>query len=643
MEKLRRNNMFSMINTVIASFLSILFTFSSITGIWEEPKMPKYETPETVQMMEIDSEYVIVTSENQTASEKKAAEILQEHLQEISDINLPIVFDSETHEKEIVVGITNRENTLYTIDRESLGNEGVFIKTVGNKVILTGGAQRGTIYCVYTFLEDYLGCRWFTKNMTVIPKTEKILIPQEIDYFFKPSLEFRDTNWSNVIDSEFSVANKINSKVFRPLDDSIGGGISYAGPFCHSLQHGLIPDADYEKYPETQALGIKSGKRTKLHPCLSAEKTYEIVLNNVFTWLESYPESEIVSVTHPDNQDYCACDSCKAVYEEEGSPAGLMLRFVNRIADAVAQRYPDRDIEVDTFAYQYTRKVPKFTVPRDNVIVRLCSIECCFAHPLNDPSCEENVEFIKDLKDWSKVSKRLYIWDYTTNFNNYNGPFNNWAVMQPNMKVFVENNVVGVFEEGNQQQEVSGEFSDLRSYILSKLLWDSNADVNKHMIEFCNAYYGDAAEYILLYLTLVTDRTGGNTLFGKKEHMGIFKNITRTILMEFGLNDITYIDSLWEKAKAVSTLSEDELFRVRRSEISWRYWKACNKTHEFSLLDINEYYKSAQKLYDDLKEFGLTRIHLGDEGLLAEKPNFLTGPGKWTIKKAPDFPPGMYY
>ena len=42
-------------------------------------------------------------------------------------------------------------------------------------------------------------------------------------------------------------------------------------------------------------------------------------------------------------------------------------------ADAVKDEFPDKFI--GTFAYQYTRKAPRFARPRPNVIVRLCSIE----------------------------------------------------------------------------------------------------------------------------------------------------------------------------------------------------------------------------------------------------------------------------
>ena len=43
------------------------------------------------------------------------------------------------------------------------------------------------------------------------------------------------------------------------------------------------------------------------------------------------------------------------------------------------------------------------------MIVRLCSIECDFAHPLTHPN---NALFQRDMEAWAKMSNRTYIWDY---------------------------------------------------------------------------------------------------------------------------------------------------------------------------------------------------------------------------------------
>lgn len=616
-------------NAVIPRILVLFLAFSTITGIWKAPEVPNIVQPEAVETLEITADYVIVTAGNATAAEHNAAVILQKYLKDINGNMLDIVLDSDSYNKEIVVGITSREGSLYSVDRTALSNEGVFIKTVDDTIIITGGSQRGTLYAIYTFLEDYLGCRWFAKDVTYTPTADKILIPKTIDFLFIPQLEYRATNWVSTREADWSVAHKLNALTFSPLDDeSLGGGVGYIG-FAHSLQGSLIKLSDYEAFPETKALGAISGVRTTEHPCLSEEKTYEIVLDNVFRLLEQYPKMQIISVTQPDNSDYCVCDACKAVYAEEGSPSGLMVRFTNRIADAVLERYPERDISVDTFAYTYTRQAPAITVPRDNVVIRLCSAECCFAHALNDDSCRRNVEFMKDLSEWKKICNRIYVWDYTTNFVHYNGPFNNWATMQKNLQVFTSNNVIGVFEEGNAQaSECNGEFGDLRAYILAKVLWDPNTDVDKHLVEFCNAYYGDAGDYMVKYIKQITKRTGKD-LLRQPTHFRFYEKMDNKGVMQLGLNDVTYIDNLWADAKSTTTLSEDQLFRVRLSEISWRYWKAHNNKREFSAFQFEE---SAKLLYADMKELGITRIQAGGpEYKLSDNPDFKQPPGEWKV------------
>ena len=112
--------------------------------------------------------------------------------------------------------------------------------------------------------------------------------------------------------------------------------------------------------------------------------------------------------------------------EEEGSPAGPLLHLVNYVAAKVGKQYPH--VAIDTLAYQYTRQPPRHVKPLPNVIVRLCSIECDFAHPL---TAKSNRTFAEDIRGWSKLCRRLYIWDYTTNFGHYIQPHPNLRVWAP--------------------------------------------------------------------------------------------------------------------------------------------------------------------------------------------------------------------
>ena len=136
--------------------------------------------------------------------------------------------------------------------------------------------------------------------------------------------------------------------------------------------------------------------------------------------------------------------------------------------------------------------------PRPNVVPRLCSIECEFSKPLDVSNYEQNVSFVKDLKAWSDITDKLYIWDYVTNFSNYIGPFPNFGALQQNARLFSENKVIGVFEEGAYGGQ-HAEFAELRAWLLAKLLWIPDVSVPSLLDDFFAGYYGAAADPVHTY------------------------------------------------------------------------------------------------------------------------------------------------
>ena len=193
----------------------------------------------------------------------------------------------------------------------------------------------------------------------------------------------------------------------------------------------------------------------------------------------------------------CACARCLASDEAEGGPSGTLLRFVNAVAEDIEPEFPG--VAIDTLAYQYTRHPPRTAKPRPNVIVRLCSIECQFGRPLEDPA---NRAFLEDLEGWSKIAGRLYVWDYTTDFSHYIQPHPNYGVLAPNLRLFARSHVRGVFEQGAYQSPGS-EMAELRAWVLARLLWNPALDERSLRKEFLDGYYGPAAGEIAAILGLL--------------------------------------------------------------------------------------------------------------------------------------------
>jgi hypothetical protein len=131
----------------------------------------------------------------------------------------------------------------------------------------------------------------------------------------------------------------------------------------------------------------------------------------------------------------------------------------------------------------------------------LCSIECSFSKPLAD---ERNKAFRDDIIGWSKISERLYIWDYTTNFRHHFLPHPNLRVLGPNVKFFADHSVAGIFEQGAYTTN-GAEMAELRAWVLAKLLWDPTRDGAALTNEFIEGYYGPAAPHIKGYLKVTHD------------------------------------------------------------------------------------------------------------------------------------------
>ena len=448
------------------------------------------------------SDYRIVLSNEASPSEKHAANELQMFLKEISGATLPIVIDeTSVSGSEIILGDNAHLRKLNAkIDFDKLGNEGFTIRTVGPHLVVVGGKLRGTMYGVYTFLEDYLGCRWFSSKVSHIPKRSRIEISPIDDDTQIPILEYREPFYTDAFDSDWAARNKMNSNSAH-LDEQRGGKVMYSN-FVHTFYPLLPPDQYFEEHPEyySEIDGKRTWERAQL--CLTNPDVVRLATERVRQWIEESPQATIFSVSQNDWRGWCQCESCAKIDEHEESHIGTVLHFVNQIAEEIEKEYPH--IAIDTLAYQYTRMPPKYVRPRPNVIVRLCSIECCFSHPLD--TCEMNASFKADIEGWSKVSDRLYIWDYVTNFSHYIQPFPNFDVLKPNIQFFANHGVKGIFEEGNYSGGGGGELAELRAYVMAKVLWNPDYDTQKAMNEFLVGYYGKAFAPIRAYIDMLHNK-----------------------------------------------------------------------------------------------------------------------------------------
>ncbi|MGC9327670.1 MAG: DUF4838 domain-containing protein, partial [Candidatus Hinthialibacter sp.] len=424
------------------------------------------------------TEYSIVIGEGASDSERWAASELQQWLKEISGADFPLRTDDETLKPhEIVVG-WNRHSQALLHQEGDAGpdpmDESFTYRNVGPSIVIWGGKTRGTQYGVFTFLENELGCRWYTPLVSVIPEKDHFTF-HYLHHSESPGIRVRNDFYYEAFDPIWAARNKVNG--------AMGYREQPGGLECYWAVHTFFPlvppDEFYEEHPEYYSLidGKRVYQRAQL--CLTNPDVLRIVTERILERIRQNPEYLIYSVSQNDWAGACQCDACQAIAKREESESGPVLWFVNQVAEAVEKEFPDKYI--GTLAYQYTRKPCKTIRPRKNVVIRLCSIECCFAHDFEH--CPENESFVRDIKGWAAIAPKLYIWDYVVNFSHYIMPYPNFRVLQPNIQFFRDHNAIGIMEQAAYQSR-GGEFAELRSYLISKLLWNPECDVEAVIDDF---------------------------------------------------------------------------------------------------------------------------------------------------------------
>lgn len=535
---------------------------------------------------EADSPYSICVPGGASPSQRRAAGELQRFLGQMTGATLPVV--ESTSGPAIVLRST-----------EEFGPEGFRLKTEGRNFVIAGSRQRGAMYGAYAFLEK-LGCRWYAENCTRVPRVARLSIP-EMDEVRRPAFEYREIFITEALRKEWAARNRLNGN-FAELDASTGGKIVFY-PFGHSFYKLVPPEKYYAAHPEYFALVAGERRASNAQLCLSNPDVLRIAIDTVLRWAVEHPEATVFSVSQNDEDAWCECGPCRRIEEEEGAHSGPILRFVNAIAAEVSRKYPDKCI--DTFAYRYSQRPPGKVRAHPNVRVRFAPICACQAHPYE--KCPQNKFVIDDLRGWARVTDKLYVWHYITDFNGYLAPFPNLDELGEDLAMYRRNHVAGLFLQGARSKGGGGELAELRSWVLARLLWDPSLDPQALIREFLDAYYGAAAPAMQEYLDLAHREV-------RLPPRGMGKSMFLYRGPAFSASFRPQAGRLFDKMAAVVNQAGEtaEAGRVRKARLSIE-WFDLNAAKRFLLrgghygpADPDGWWRSYETLLAKARAFGIT-------------------------------------
>ena len=509
------------------------------------------------------AEFAIVVPDKASPCQRYAADELSDFIEKATGVKLPIVTDVEPMPtKAVVLEVGNPKS------KDADGLDGFRLKADGDRLRIVGENERGVLYGVYEVLERFVGCRWYSSWRSVVPRHERIEVPGDLDEVQRPAFAMREPYWYDVIEHpEFAARLRVNSRSWRRMGEKYGGDpYRFGGGLgsCHTFDALLPPNEYFDAHPEyfSMVKGRRLRDRTQL--CLTNPDVLKIVTSNVLERIRKDPGAKFYGVSQNDWYNYCECPNCKAVDDEEGSHSGTMIRFVNAIAEAVEKEFPNAIIE--TLAYQYTRKAPKKTKLRHNVVPCLCTIECDFAQPIYKSRYKENVSFCKDIEDWSRLTDFLYIWDYTTDFSHYPMPWPNAYALQGNIKFFRQNNVKALFEQGAYQGR-HADFAELKTWLMAKWMWSPDLPMKELLDDFFPGYYGKGAPFVREYFKKVHQLQVKYSEQPDKPLL-IFDGVDNPAIPDAFLEEAA---DLWGKAIAATRDDPETSYNVRMGAFSVDY------------------------------------------------------------------------
>ncbi|MDA1137572.1 MAG: DUF4838 domain-containing protein [Planctomycetota bacterium] len=379
--------------------------------------------------------------------------------------------DSMANTAAIYVSLTGSYLTRRFGDgRKQAGPETFEITSVPTGAWFTGTTPLAIRHATFTFLEK-LGCRWYFpgKPWEVIPRIKKLEFP-EFNLQETPDYQTRRIWYGWGIGPIPENAKAYSDWV---IHNRMGGSLT--GSTGHAYAAIARGDLDFEEHPEW--FPLINGKRTHHGQiCISNPQIRVRAIERALDFFSSPTSPTMISMSPNDGAGWCECTGCKDL----GSTTDQALWLANQVADAIREKHPDKLVAM--YGYAGT-SIPPNIKARDNVIIFV-------ATAFNKAGLDESLE------GWSKKAKYIGIRDYY-NVIIWNRDMPRWQIdkMRQRIPYYYQRGAIAMNAESGNQWAPEG----LNYYIASKLLWNTEADVDALLEDFYVQCWGLAAPVMKRY------------------------------------------------------------------------------------------------------------------------------------------------
>lgn len=480
--------------------------------------------------------HVIAVGSDSTAVDRYAAEQLALYLAPMTGAEFAVIdaADLVADAPAIFVGLSAPARTRLGEPDPLAGfadQEHVW-RSHGDNVFLYGKGIHGNLYAVMGFLEETLGWRWYSRFEYPMLPEHSLLTLEPFRRQRRFSFDLRSVDIQRGLDFPYQQGVNLRfdarlerramrdgttlpSRAERPFVSAINDLAKYPhslfafiAPSPTSRGAGTFPwleKQDYfDSHPEFFSLWERGQRVDNRQLCFSNPDLRAELTRNVLTVIDHLDAPAILSLTAQDTPGrFCYCEGCAALEARHGSIGGPLYDYLLEICAVLAEGHPD--IFVHTLAYRraQTQKPPVLpdgeTLPA-NLIVDFAPIEDNYFADWDHPD-ERIQETYADLLEWSRITHpgNLIAWLYPNGWGSgYQMPLGNVQRTVTNMRKMHAAGVSGVFLDHVIHRR--GLFSELRDYLILKLMQDIEADTDAIIREFSDYMYGPAAALFRRYL-----------------------------------------------------------------------------------------------------------------------------------------------
>lgn len=500
------------------------------------------------------AQYVVVSPEKYL----KAAMFIVKHLSAATGVAFSSVISDSCEfnsGKIIALGTQNIVETVTVPSADELGNQGYYVKTVGDDVLIHCLSENGAQLAAIAFLRAALGYDMFSEDCVVYEKTSGIVPAMEIKE--RPDYEFRYNGNTIGETAKYGMG-------FLLSDGMLKTGIGNV----HNLwdfftEEDLINHRKW--FSEDAAMKDGAGNAVRLgQPCFTAhgdKEEYSALIeyfsNKVIAKLREMPTITCMRISQNDTVGgnltlKCGCTACTASYNYYGTLGGAMLSFTNDVAEKVCayldEKEPGRDFNLVVLAYgaavqapvqrkngryvldEHGKGIPEIRYEFDengektavtddsgNPVKLVCGrgvgyeFAASAANWIHSFYEQENREYASAVEAWAGLgASNLYIWSYEISYYQYLYPYNNYQILLDNFKYFKEFGGHYIYPEGTWENRNNPGFAKLRDYVNSKGMFDVNSDYNQLVDKFFKYYFREAAPIMRAYFDEVQINLSNN-------------------------------------------------------------------------------------------------------------------------------------